>query len=57
MAVTTDGIRQQEMELKQQLEDLKSAQAGLTATQAVGWPPWWRARPDSRAALSQGSSV
>lgn len=36
MAVTTDGLRQQDMELKQELEELKIGQAGLTATQAGG---------------------
>ena len=36
MAVTTDGIRQQDVELKQEIEDVKSAQVGLTATQAGG---------------------
>ena len=36
MAVTTDGLRQQDMELKQELDELKIAQAGLTATQAGG---------------------
>lgn len=36
MAVTTDGIRQQDIELKQEIEDLKITQAGLTAAQAGG---------------------
>ena len=36
MAITTDGVRQQDVELKQEIDDLKQAQAGLTATQAGG---------------------
>lgn len=36
MAMTTDGVRQQDMELKKEIEDLKTAQAGIAATQAGG---------------------
>jgi hypothetical protein len=57
MSVTTDGIRQQELELKQQLEDLTAPRRAHRHAGRWDGHHGRRARPDSRAASSQGSSV